>query len=163
MAHRYRSRTLALQALYEWDFHHGKGLQADDVLAYNVSEFDPDFTDDGFAKSLVCGVIRHKGKIDEYIARYAPEWPIAQITPIDRNILRVGIYEMVYNEEIPARVAINESIELAKAYGGASSSKFVNGVLGSIYKKILPEIAEKEGRLAKLQVEKKKSKTKKSS
>ena len=161
MAHRYRSRTLALQALYEWDFYHGSGPAVDDVLEYNAGEFDPDFQDDGFARSLVSGVMDHQEKIDTYIARYAPEWPIPQITLIDRNILRLGIFEMVYNEHIPARVAINESIELAKAFGGASSSKFVNGVLGSIYKQILPEIAKKEKRLEKIQVEKKKIKKEK--
>ena len=129
-----------------------------EVLEYNFSEFAPDFDDEGFAKKIVNGVVDHIDAIDELIIHYAPEWPIDQITTIDRNILRMGIYEMVYDQDIPARVAINESIELAKAYGGASSSKFVNGVLGSIYKHVADDIAAKEERLAAVYEEKKKQK-----
>lgn len=155
MSNRYLSRTLAVQTLYEWDFHSRPVEAIDDILAYNFSEFAPDFTDDGFAVGLVHGVLVNRERIDRIIVEYAPEWPLEQITIIDRNVLRLGIYEMMFDQSIPARVAINEAIELAKAYGGPSSSKFVNGVLGSIYKKILPEIAEKEARLAKVQEEKK--------
>ncbi len=161
MSNRYLSRTLAIQTLYEWDFQHRDTQKSDDILAYNFTEFAPDFDDEGFAKLLVGGVIAHIDDIDRTIVEYAPEWPLAQITIIDRTILRLGIYEMVYDQNIPARVAINESIELAKAYGGVSSSKFVNGVLGSIYKKILPMIHEKEDRLAKVQEEKKRLKQEK--
>lgn len=157
MSHRYLSRTLAVQTLYEWDFHHRDEKDIPEILAYNFSEFAPDFNDGGFASELINGVLSHREKIDGYIAEYAPEWPIEAITIVDRTVLRLGIYEMVYAPDIPARVAINEAIELAKAYGGAASSKFINGVLGSIYKKILPEIAEKEARLEKVQAEKKKS------
>lgn len=158
MSHRYLSRTLAVQTLYEWDFHHRDQKDIPQILAYNISEFAPDFNDEGFSKTLIDGVLAHRETIDQYISKYAPEWPIEAITIIDRTILRLGIYEMMYADDIPARVAINEAIELAKAYGGAASSKFVNGVLGSIYKKILPEIAEKESRLEKVQKEKKKNK-----
>lgn len=158
MSHRYLSRTLAVQTLYEWDFHHRDEEAIPAILAYNFSEFAPDFNDAGFARELIDGVLSHRKTIDQYITEYAPEWPLEAITIIDRTILRIGIYEMVYAQDIPARVAINEAIELAKAYGGAASSKFVNGVLGSIYKKILPEIAEKESRLEKVQEEKKKKK-----
>ena len=154
MSHRYLSRTLAVQTLYEWDFHNREAADVPEILSYNFAEFAPDFKDDGFSKELVDGVIANRDTINRYITEYAPEWPIAQITIIDRTILRLGIYEMLFNKNIPARVAINEAIELAKAYGGASSSKFVNGVLGSIYKKILPEISEKEARLAKVHEEK---------
>lgn len=155
MSNRYLSRTLAVQTLYEWDFRSRDTETIPQIISYNFAEFAPDFEDEGFAKTLVEGVLSNKEKIDQYIVQYAPEWPLEQITIVDRTILRLGIYEMMIDETVPARVAINEAIELAKAYGGASSSKFVNGVLGSIYKKILPQIAEKEDRLAKKQEEKK--------
>ncbi len=155
MSNRYLSRTLVVQTLYEWDFRSKDRTLIPEILAYNFAEFAPDFNDNGFAERLIQGAIDHQEEIDTYITKYAPEWPLEQITIVDRNILRLGIYEMMYDEDIPAKVAINEAIELAKAYGGASSSKFVNGVLGSIYKKILPEIQEKEDRLEKLHQEKK--------
>ena len=154
MSNRYLSRTLALQTLFEWDFREKESERLPDILTYNFEEFAPDFDDEGFANHLVDGVLAHVTEINEYIVKYAPEWPLEQITTIDRNVLRLGIYEMLFDPDIPARVAINESIELAKAYGGASSSKFVNGVLGSIYKNILPMIQEKEDRLAKVLEEK---------
>lgn len=163
MANRYLSRSLAVQTLYEWDFRSYDREKAHDLLTYNFQEFAPEFNDDGFARHLVEGVFDHQETIDAFIVKYAPEWPLAQITTIDRNILRLGIYEMVYDEDIPARVAINESIELAKAYGGPSSSKFINGVLGSLYKDILPQIQDKELRLEKTQKDKKQSKEKKES
>lgn len=158
MSNRYTSRTLAVQTLYEWDFRGKDDGMLQEVLDYNFAEFAPDFDDEGFAKKLIEGVVAHLRDIDSFIVTYAPEWPLDQITTIDRNILRLGIYEMVYDSDIPARVAINESIELAKAYGGASSSKFVNGVLGSIYKHVLADITEKEDRLAAVYEEKKKQK-----
>lgn len=162
MSHRYLSRTLVVQTLYEWDFHHRDEKDIPEILEYNFSEFAPDFGDGGFAQALIDGVLRNRETIDRYITEYAPEWPLEAITIIDRTILRLGIYEMVYDDDIPARVAINEAIELAKAYGGQASSKFVNGVLGSIYKKILPLISEKEVRLEKVQEEKKNKKNSKS-
>ncbi|MDO8571464.1 MAG: transcription antitermination factor NusB [bacterium] len=155
MSNRYLSRTLVVQTLYEWDFRSKDASLIPEILAYNFNEFAPDFNDGGFSERLIQGVIDHQEEIDTSIVKYAPEWPLEQITIVDRNILRLGIYEMMYDEDIPAKVAINEAIELAKAYGGASSSKFVNGVLGSIYKNILPYIQEKEDRLEKLHQEKK--------
>ncbi|MDP2656548.1 MAG: transcription antitermination factor NusB [bacterium] len=157
MANRYLSRTLALQTLYQWDFNGVHDAVVDEVLSYNFEEFAPDFDDEHFAQKLVKGVIAHKEEINPLIIQYAPEWPLEQITVIDRNILRLGIYEMLYDQDIPARVAINEAIELAKAYGGPSSSKFVNGVLGSIYKDSADSLTEKEDRLEKAYQEKKKA------
>ncbi len=159
MSQRYLSRTLAVQTLFELDFHGYGHERAHEILEYNRAENAPALQDDGFAGELVRGVLERRGEIDEYIVKYATEWPLEQITLIDRNILRLGIFEMLYHQHIPARVAINEAIELAKSYGGASSSKFVNGVLGSLYKDILPQIKEKEERLQKVQDEKKKVKT----
>ncbi|MDP2630282.1 MAG: transcription antitermination factor NusB [Candidatus Uhrbacteria bacterium] len=158
MSHRYLSRTLAVQTLFEIDFQHVDDRAVDDVLRYNFQEFAPDFHDDGFTEELVRGVLKNREEIDSYIIKYATEWPLEQIGTIDRNILRLGIFEMIFHAQIPARVAINEAIEIAKAYGGAASSKFVNGVLGALYKDILPTIKEKEERLKEVQEEKKKKK-----
>ena len=155
MSHRYLSRTLAVQTLFEIDFQHSDDRAGYDVLFYNFQEFGPYFHDDGFSEELVRGVLKNKEEIDSYIIKYATEWPLEQIGTIDRNILRLGIFEMIFHQQIPARVAINEAIEIAKAYGGAASSKFVNGVLGALYKDILPTIKEKEERLKKVQEEKK--------
>jgi len=92
---------------------------------------------------LVSQVFSNLEKIDAYISKYAPEWPINQITVVDRNVLRLGIYELVFSEKIPPKVAINEAIEIAKNFGGESSGKFINGVLGSIYNEIPEEEKEK--------------------
>lgn len=155
MSHRYLSRTIAVQTLFELDFRHYGEDNVSEVLQYNFEEFAPDFRDDGFAEELVRGVLAHKVQIDPTITKYATEWPLENITIVDRNILRLGIFEILFSENVPARVAINEAIELAKAYGGPTSSKFVNGVLGSFYKDILPQIKEKEERLLRVQEEKK--------
>ena len=133
MSNRHLARTLALQSLYEWDFHkQQKNLEV--ILQQNKKEFAPDFDDQEFSYNLIENIQRYLPKIDKAIVQYAPEWPLEQITTIDRNILRIGIYELLYNDDIPPKVAINEAIELAKTFGGASSGKFVNGVLGSIYR-----------------------------
>ncbi len=102
----------------------------------NKDSFAPEFDDGGFIAHLVTGTIDNKKEIDGLITKFAPEWPLDQITIIDRNILRLGTYELKFDDSIPAKVAINEAIELAKAFGGESSGKFVNGVLGAIYKEM---------------------------
>ncbi|NQU77756.1 transcription antitermination factor NusB [Candidatus Falkowbacteria bacterium] len=135
MSNRHLARTLAMQSLYEWDFPRTKkNLNALDILAHNQKEFAPSFQDEGFSKNLIEGVQKNQTEIDKIIIKYAPEWPIEQITIIDRNILRIGIYELKFADDIPPKVAINEAIELGKTFGGESSGKFVNGVLGSIFK-----------------------------
>jgi N utilization substance protein B len=136
MSNRHLSRTLAMQTLYEWDFNGQKEKDLKDLLTYNLAEFAPGFDDNGFTQHLVEGVIKNVKEIDELIRKYATEWPIEQITVVDRNILRIGIYELKMDPEIPSKVAINEAIEVAKAFGGESSGKFVNGVLGAIYKEM---------------------------
>lgn len=158
MSHRYLSRTIAVQTLFELDFRQYGIDKLAEVLHYNFEEFAPEFHDDGFAEELVRGVLVRKGEIDPLITKYATEWPLENITIVDRNILRLGIFEILFHENVPARVAINEAIELAKAYGGPASSKFVNGVLGSLYKDILPQIKDKEERLERTFQEKKKAK-----
>ncbi|MFA6322548.1 MAG: transcription antitermination factor NusB [Candidatus Buchananbacteria bacterium] len=137
MSNRHLARTIALQTLYQWDFNNKEKSGLQDSIGRNLKEFAPQFDDKGFIRHLVEGVIDKQEEIDSLIIRYAPEWPIEQITMVDRNVLRVGIFEMKYDPDIPEKVAINEAIELAKTFGGESSGKFVNGVLGTIYKKIV--------------------------
>lgn len=138
MSNRHFARTVALQSLFEWDFRRQGPKQIDEIINYNFKSFAPEYPDHSFTEKIVKEVVDKIGEIDKYIEDYAPEWPLDQITNIDRNILRIGIYELIFDRDIPAKVAINEAIELAKIYGGESSGKFVNGVLGSIYKKIGP-------------------------
>ena len=142
MSNRHLARTLAMQTLYEWDFNGRKEKDLAPNIRENVKQFAPDFDDHGFAESIVAGVIKNVEEIDQTIRKYAPEWPLEQITIVDRNVLRIGIFELKYNPDIPPKVAINEAIELAKGFGGESSGKFVNGVLGSIYR----ETAETGGK-----------------
>lgn len=139
MSNRHLARTIAVQTLYQWDFNDQKE-NIDDILKNDKESFAPDFDDGGFIDHLVHGVIEHQAEIDGLIIKYAPEWPLEQITIIDRNVLRLGTFELKYDPNIPAKVAINEAIELAKNFGGESSGKFVNGVLGAVFK----EVGEKE-------------------
>ncbi|MDX9893670.1 MAG: transcription antitermination factor NusB [Patescibacteria group bacterium] len=144
MSNRHLARTIALQTLYQWDFN-GRNLKNRDLglaVKGNLKEFAPQFDDKGFIEKLVAGVIKNQQEIDHLITKYAPEWPLEQITMVDRNVLRIGIQEMKFDDDIPEKVAINEAIELAKTFGGESSGKFVNGVLGTIYKELLKEKPE---------------------
>ncbi len=147
MANRHLARTIAMQSLFMWDFHGQQGdLNA--ILRQNFLNFAPLFNDKGFAHHLVDGVLKHLKEIDAYIVKYATEWPLEQITTVDRNILRLGIFELVFDKDIPGKVAINEAIEIAKAFGGESSGRFINGVLGAIYSDLL-----KAGKLKKAESE----------
>jgi N utilization substance protein B len=136
MSNRHLSRTIAMQTLYQWDFNGQKEENLNSLLENNAKEFAPGFNDEGFAKHLIDGVKKNIKEIDEAIRKYATEWPLEQITIIDRNILRLGIFELKFDPDIPSKVAINEAIEIAKTYGGESSGKFVNGVLGAIFKEL---------------------------
>ncbi len=146
MASRHLSRSIAMQSLYEWDFNGKKADSLDRIVERNIQEYGPGMEDSGFIKQIIKGVTEHMPKIDKIIEKSAPEWPIEQITIVDRNVLRIGLYELLYanKEEVPPKVAINEAIELAKSFGGESSGKFINGVLGTVYKEINPEAASKE-------------------
>lgn len=135
MTGRHLSRTIAMQTLYQWDFNGKQDKNLSDMLAQNKKELALTIDDNGFSESIVNGVTKNILQIDDYIKKYAPEWPIEQITIIDRNILRIGIYELEFSKETPPKVAINEAIELAKTFGGESSGRFINGVLGTIFKK----------------------------
>lgn len=140
MATRHLVRTIVLQSLYEWDFYNKKA-DLIKILERNLKEFGPGIDEPDFAWRLLKGVVTNLKKIDDYIKKYAPEWPLEKISLIDRNILRLGIYELIFMDknEVPPKVAINEAIEIAKNFGGLNSSKFVNGVLGSVYKEIIKE------------------------
>ncbi|MBI4122519.1 MAG: transcription antitermination factor NusB [Parcubacteria group bacterium] len=139
MSNRHLARTVALQSLYEWDFRGRMVGALEPTMARNFTNLAAGLPDQAFVVDLIKGVSAHREAIDKTIVAYAPEWPLEQITVVDRNILRIGIYELTINPEIPPKVAINEAIELAKTFGGASSGKFVNGVLGSIYKDMVAE------------------------
>ena len=144
MANRHLSRSIAMQALFEWDFHGGlpdgkAGKEKiKEILERDLGEFGPGLRDEGFAKKLVEGVAKHEKEIDDIIEKAAPEWPIPQIAPVDRNVLRIGLFELLFGDrkEVPPKVAINEAIEIAKTFGGDSSGRFVNGVLGTIYREL---------------------------
>ncbi len=138
MANRHLQRSIAMQTLFEWDFHGCKNEDSQIMLRRNLEEFAPGVTDTVFARHLVEGTLREQGKIDALIEKCAPEWPLEQVTVMDRNILRLGIYELMFGnyEEVPPKVAINEAIELAKSFGSDSSPRFVNGVLGTIYREM---------------------------
>ena len=138
MANRHLSRSLAMQALFEWDFNERKNDRVEDSIFRIVQEFDPGLDELDFIQELVLGVIKYQDKLDDIIEKAAPDWPIHQIAVVDRNVLRIGLFELLFGDkkEVPARVAINESIELAKTFGGENSGRFVNGVLGTIYKEL---------------------------
>lgn len=137
MANRHLARSIVLQTLYEWDF---GGLKEDilDILKRNEKEYAPGSQDDKFMQALSKGVVSKQKDLDEIIAKAAPDWPIDKINVVDRNILRIGLYELLFadREQVPPKVAINESIELAKKFGGETSSKFINGVLGAVYREM---------------------------
>jgi N utilization substance protein B len=138
MANRHLSRSIVLQTLFEWDLNDVEKSGVDDILNRNIEEFAPNKTDTPFMKKLLDGVLQKQKELDLVIEKAAPEWPIDRISPVDRNILRIGLFELLFSprEEVPAKVAINEAIELAKQFGGDHSSRFVNGVLGAVYKEI---------------------------
>ena len=139
MASRHLARSIAMQSLYEWDFY-GKQVDLSKVLDRNLAEFGPGLEDGNkdFVRRLANGVIENLAYLNAIIEKAAPEWPLEQITPVDRNVLRLGLYELIYGnkEEVPPKVAINEAIELAKNFSGESSGKFVNGVLGTVYREL---------------------------
>lgn len=138
MANRHLSRSLALQSLFEWDVSELPELDLHEVISRDAAEFAPGLEDLSFVTELVLGVVKHKDKLDNIIEKAAPDWPLDQIANVDRNILRLGLFELLFGDhtEVPARVAINEAIELAKTFGGENSGRFVNGVLGAVYKEM---------------------------
>ena len=137
MATRHLARTIVLQSLYEWDFYNQKA-DLIRIVERNLEELGQGMDEPDFVWRIVKGVAEHLPGIDKIIERAAPEWPVNQIAIIDRNILRIGLYELLYadKQEVPPKVAINEAIEIAKSYGGVNSPKFINGVLGTVYREM---------------------------
>lgn len=146
MASRHLSRSIAMQSLYEWDFSGKKPDELKEIVERNIAEFGPGLEDQSFVWQLVTATVQHMGEINKIIESAAPEWPLDQITIVDRNVLRIGLFELLYanKTEVPPKVAINEAIELAKTFGGESSGRFINGVLGTVYKNLAPEAKEQE-------------------
>src|SRR3989338_4589832 len=145
MANRHLSRSIVLQTLFEWDFlflgkknDDSSNNQIKEILNRNLKEFAPGLEDDHFVSTLLDEVLKKRKEIDEIIEKAAPDWPIDKISIVDRNILRIGLTELLFSDrlQVPPKVAINEAIELAKTFGGENSGKFVNGVLGAVYKEI---------------------------
>lgn len=139
MASRHLARSIAMQSLFEWDFHGKDQEKLPEIMERNKKEFGPGLEEEyGFIDRLVGGTVEHLAQIDTVIEQAAPEWPIEQITGVDRAVLRLSLFELLYGnrDEVPPKVAINEAIELAKSFGGESSGKFINGVLGTVYREI---------------------------
>ena len=138
MAQRHLSRSIVLQTLFEWDQGGMSKSEASEALSRNVEEFAQNKSDMPFMSALLDGVVSKQSELDLIIEKAAPEWPIDRISPVDRNILRLGLFELLFADrsQVPAKVAINEAIELAKQFGGDNSSRFINGVLGAVYKEI---------------------------
>jgi len=138
MANRHLSRSVVLQTLFEWDFRTLSREDARSALKRIAEEFAQNGSDMPFMEELLLGVIDRQGDLDLVIEKAAPEWPLSRIAPVDRNILRLGLYELLFanRDKVPAKVALNEAIELGKAFGGDNSGRFINGVLGAVYKEL---------------------------
>jgi N utilization substance protein B len=126
---RHKARTIALQALYEID---SAGRQSNAVVERLLGEADLSEENSDFVREIVGGTLQHRDDIDGNIRRFAPAWPVDQLAVIDRNILRLAIFEILFNNKVPVKVAVSEAVELAKTFGSENSARFVNGVLGSL-------------------------------
>lgn len=138
MANRHLARSTVLQTLFEWDFGNKGDAEAFEILDRNIVEFAEGLGDAGFVHELLKVILSKRKDLDTIISKAAPDWPLDKISIIDRNVLRIGLAELLFSnpDEVPAKVAINEAIELGKTFGGENSGKFVNGVLGSVYKEM---------------------------
>ncbi len=138
-SNRHLGRIIALQTLYEQDFRRDcddKSFKLATVLARNIHRYNKMVDDPEFVKQLVAGVDAKHVELDELLQPIAPDWPMAQIARMDRMVLHMGAYELLYGQDVPPKVVINEAVELAKAFGGDNSSKFINGVLGTLLRQI---------------------------
>lgn len=148
-SNRHLGRIIALQTLYEYEFRQEVGdttVASADILERNLTKYKSSVDDVAFVQSLTDGVIAHIATLDEKLRPLAPEWPLEQIARIDRAVLRLGLYELLYADDVPPKVVINEAVELAKAFGSDNSGKFVNGVLGTAFR-TLKEDADNEKQL----------------
>ncbi len=145
MSKRHLARSIIMQSLYQWDFHGNPTSDIATIITQTMKEFGVGLEETKeFVTSTIEGIIKNQKKIDKKIVAFAPHWPMEQMTLIDRNILRIGVYELMFTDgEIPPKVAINEAIEIAKTYGGLSSGKFVNGILGALYNDIKKDESKK--------------------
>ena len=155
MANRHLARSVVLQTLFEWDTSGATDSETSGMLTRNVEEFGGEDTDRPFMEELLKGVLAKRPDLDLVIEKAAPDWPLPKIAPVDRNILRIGLYELLFADrtQVPAKVAINEAIELAKIFGGESSGRFVNGVLGAVYKEMGEPGKDEVGKKAKVRRE----------
>jgi transcription antitermination protein NusB len=151
-SNRHLGRIIALQTLYEKDFRESAEdptFDLEAVLSRNMARYEATVDDKAFIKQLVKGVAEREDELDTILQPIAPEWPIAQIARMDRIILRMGLYELNFEKDVPSKVVINEAVELAKAFGNENSSKFINGVLGTALRKLQPESSdERENKVA---------------
>ena len=141
-SNRHLGRIVALQTLYEYEFRHSDEVSVDmqAVIIRNLERYKDEIGDTKFVHSLVDGVLSRTTELDVTLQPLAPDWPLAQVARIDRNILRIGLYELLHCQDtVPARVAINEAVELAKSFGSDNSSKFINGVLGTAYRTLVED------------------------
>lgn len=142
-SNRHLGRIVALQTLYEFEFRtqsEDATVDLDEILARNLERYEEAIEDTDFVNTLAHGVVDRMPELDGHIQPIAPEWPIEQIARIDRAVLRLGLYELLYRKDtVPPKVAINEAVELAKAFGSDNSSKFINGVLGTAYRTLVEE------------------------
>ncbi len=130
-SYRHLARTCVMQTLFAIEF---RGGNANEILSEMLDEFAPKLTELEFAKETLSGIVEHKDEIVEMIQKYAPDWPIEKIAKVDRAILEIGIYEIMYSKDVPSVVAINEAVEIAKHFGDKNSPKFINGVLSTVMK-----------------------------
>ncbi|HUD10176.1 MAG TPA: transcription antitermination factor NusB [Candidatus Saccharimonadales bacterium] len=134
-SNRHLGRIIALQTLYEQEFRQEAGdkvFELDSILARNIDRYKTAVDDKQFIERLVHGVTKHESELNDVLRPVAPEWPIEQIARMDRIVLHIGLYELMYEADVPPKVVINEAVELAKSFGGENSSKFINGVLGTV-------------------------------
>lgn len=138
MSYRHLARSLVLQTLFAWDCHGRQADSLEPLLQYTLGEFGVGIEDTSFIEALTRGIAQKQVVLDEIIGKAAPEWPVDKISGVDRNSLRIGLYELLFGDrdQVPPKVAINEAIELAKSYGGENSGRFINGVLGSVYREL---------------------------
>ena len=149
-SNRHLGRIVVLQTLYEYEFRsqaQDRSVDLAEIIFRNMKQYEEVIGDKQFVQDLLNGIIEKQVELDTKLQPMAPEWPILQISRIDRNVLRIGLYELLYSQKtVPPKVAINESVELAKSFGSDNSSKFINGVLGTAYKLFVEEQdGEQEG------------------
>lgn len=158
-SNRHLGRIIALQTLYEQEFRRDAGddsLDIEEILTRNIARYKDMVDDVDFVKQLVAGVAAATAELDVKLQPIAPEWPIDQIARMDRIVLRIGLYELENEKDVPAKVVINEAVELAKAFGGENSSKFINGVLGTALRQITGETDDEPAPKAKVKKDNKK-------